>query len=616
MKDLLDELDVIAHLASCDCEESRPSVELLKNICLLQFLMGLNERYGNIQSNVLAKRPVITVNDAYAIVTQEESQRTLGVTDTLKDPLTMLAGKGYEYKPKRIGLICDHCGYKGQLKENCYKIVGYPPDFKSKKKEQNSRGKTYVNSATSEEKQVPMLPTQGNFFTEKQYKQLVNLLQKTTTDECSTNTAGIFTLMSNAGVSDQVWIVDSGVTHHVTHCKNSLNNLRKAYHRADGVQLPTGSRTEIKHTRDVVVLGNKTIEGGLYNDKVMGNGRENNGLYLITENFPTAVISFLKEHGETTLWHLRLGHASTKAMQHISELKNKKQTGRENNCEEQSFPFEKDADSDCTEDLFASQPPVVEETKHQPQAPIITTPPQNIQVPANANGTIEVETNDMDLVTDHAECSDNHETSDNLDSATVHAESDMHHEIPADASANENPFPIILEPEVETSIEEAGSEDVHSHPPSIEGQPRKSNRQEKGRPPVWLKDYITKAKTHINTAHSISNVLSYDHISPTYQSFLNVFSVLTEPQSFKEAAHDPRWIQAMDQEIRALEENHTWEVVDLPEGKKPIGSKWMFRIKYKSYGEIDKFKARLVDKGYTQQEGLDIMRLFHQLPKW
>lgn len=65
----------------------------------------------------------------------------------------------------------------------------------------------------------------------------------------------------------------------------------------------------------------------------MGNGRENNGLYLITENFPTAVISFLKEHGETTLWHLRLGHASTKAMQHISELKNKKQTGRENNCE-------------------------------------------------------------------------------------------------------------------------------------------------------------------------------------------------------------------------------------------------------------------------------------------
>ncbi|XP_019235589.1 PREDICTED: uncharacterized protein LOC109215923 [Nicotiana attenuata] len=711
--------------------------------------MGLNESYGNIRSNVLAKRHVIIVNEAYAIVTQEESQRTLGVTDTLKDPLTMLAGKGYEFKPKRIGLICDHCGYKGHLKENCYKIVGYPPDFKSKKKGQNSRGKTYVNSATSEEKHVPMIPTQGNFFTEEQYKQLVNLLQKTTTDECCTNTAGIFTLMSNAGVSDQDWIVNSGATHHVTHCKNALNNLRKADHRADGVQLPTGSRAEITHTGDAVVLGNKTIEGvlyvpdfkfnilsvskltrklccsvgfypdfcifqGLYNGKVMGIGRENNGLYLIRENLSIAAISFLKEHGETTLRRLRLGHASTKAMQHISELKNKIQTGRGNNCEtqfeatvkivrsdngteffnsqcntlfdslgiihqsscpytpqqngmverkhrhilevaralkfqssipkrfwgdclelrrlfsldtqkgyrlydlenrsifvsrdvvfkEQSFPFEKDVDSDCTEGLFASQPPVVEETRHQPQAPMITTPPQSIQVPVNANGTIEVETADMDLVTDHAECSDNHEASDNLDPAIVHVESDMHHEIPADDAANENLFPIILEPEVETSIEEAGSEDVHSQSPSIEGQTRKSNRQGKGRPPVWLKDYITKAKTHTNTI-----------LSPAYQSFLNVFSVLTEPQSFKEAAHDPRWIEAIDQEIRALEENHTWERGYLPKGKKHIGSKWVFKIKYKSSGEIDKFKARLVAKGYTQQEGLDYHETFSPVSK-
>ncbi|XP_016473358.2 uncharacterized protein LOC107795270 [Nicotiana tabacum] len=367
MKDLWDELDVITPLASCDCEESRPSVELLKNIRLLQFLMGLNESYSNIQSNVLAKKPVITVNEAYAIVTQEESQRTLGVTDTLKDPLTMLAGKGHEFKPKRPGLICDYCGYKGHLKENCYKIVGYPPDFKSKKKGQNSGSGTYVNNATSEEKHVLMLPTQRNFFTGDQYKQLVNLLQKTTTNECSTNTASIITLMTNAIASDHVWIVDSGATHHVTHCKNALNNLRKADHKADGVQLPTGSRAEITHTRDAVVLGNKTIEGvlyvldfkfnllsvskltrqlccsvgfyldfcifqGLYNGKVMGIGRENNGLYLIKENLPTTTISLLKEHGKTTLY-LRLGHTSTKSMQHISELKNKIQAGEQDNCE-------------------------------------------------------------------------------------------------------------------------------------------------------------------------------------------------------------------------------------------------------------------------------------------
>lgn len=58
--------------------------------------------------------------------------------------------------------------------------------------------------------------------------------------------------------------MDSGATYHVTHCKDALHNLRKADHKADGVQLPTSSRAEITHTGDAVVLGNKTIEGVLY----------------------------------------------------------------------------------------------------------------------------------------------------------------------------------------------------------------------------------------------------------------------------------------------------------------------------------------------------------------
>nr|XP_009759784.1 PREDICTED: uncharacterized protein LOC104212263 [Nicotiana sylvestris] len=63
------------------------------------------------------------------------------------------------------------------------------------------------------------------------------------------------------------------------------------------------------------------------------------------------------------------------------------------------------------------------------------------------------------------------------------------------------------------------------------------------------------------------------------ESYLSVFSVLNEPQSFKKAAYDPRWIEVMNQEIKALEENHIWEVVDLPEGKKPIGSKVIYMRK-------------------------------------
>ena len=52
-------------------------------------------------------------------------------------------------------------------------------------------------------------------------------------------------------------------------------------------------------------------------------------------------------------------------------------------------------------------------------------------------------------------------------------------------------------------------------------------------------------------------------------------------------------------------QNHTWELVDLPPGTKPLGYKWIFKKKMKADGSIDKYKARLVVKGYRQKEGLD-----------
>ena len=52
-------------------------------------------------------------------------------------------------------------------------------------------------------------------------------------------------------------------------------------------------------------------------------------------------------------------------------------------------------------------------------------------------------------------------------------------------------------------------------------------------------------------------------------------------------------------------QNHTWELVDLPPGSKPLQSKWIFKRKMKPDGSIEKYKAKLVIKGYRQREGLD-----------
>lgn len=61
----------------------------------------------------------------------------------------------------------------------------------------------------------------------------------------------------------------------------------------------------------------------------------------------------------------------------------------------------------------------------------------------------------------------------------------------------------------------------------------------------------------------------------------------------------------MEEEMRALKRNKTWKLVDLPKGKKLVGCRWMFTVKYKSGGSMKRYKTRLVMKGYTQSYGID-----------
>ncbi|GJZ33407.1 RNA-directed DNA polymerase, eukaryota, reverse transcriptase zinc-binding domain protein [Tanacetum coccineum] len=68
-------------------------------------------------------------------------------------------------------------------------------------------------------------------------------------------------------------------------------------------------------------------------------------------------------------------------------------------------------------------------------------------------------------------------------------------------------------------------------------------------------------------------------------------------------------------EIYALLRNGTWEIVKLPKGRKPIGSKWIYKIKFNSSGEIDRYKARLVAQGFRQKEGIDYEETFSHVVK-
>nr|GEX10483.1 hypothetical protein [Tanacetum cinerariifolium] len=80
---------------------------------------------------------------------------------------------------------------------------------------------------------------------------------------------------------------------------------------------------------------------------------------------------------------------------------------------------------------------------------------------------------------------------------------------------------------------------------------------------------------------------SYD-----FQDFVTTLLAQKDPVNFKEAVLDPEWCAAMDLELKALDDNSTWELTTLPVGKKAIGSHWLFKTKLKAGGTEERNKTR------------------------
>ena len=87
------------------------------------------------------------------------------------------------------------------------------------------------------------------------------------------------------------------------------------------------------------------------------------------------------------------------------------------------------------------------------------------------------------------------------------------------------------------------------------------------------------------------------------------------PVSHREALQEPEWSAAMADEFAALTRTGTWTLVPCPPGVNIVGSKWIFKTKHCPDGSIDKHKARLVARGFTQQHGIDYGDTFSPVVK-
>ncbi|XP_070049461.1 uncharacterized protein [Nicotiana tomentosiformis] len=194
LKSLWNEYDALAPTPN-----SKEYVKHLQQQRLLQFLNGLNDSYGQARRQILLKSEEPSIDQAYAMVIEDESQHaySFGSVNDKTDPIAMQIGKNQNYR--------------GHTKENCYKIIGYPEDFKGNKKfntanntrnqygrgNGNHRGQfgcgtqqpfNAANNAsasaqgTSGSDLQSTLAGKGPYFTEEQYMQILGLLNKETGD--------------------------------------------------------------------------------------------------------------------------------------------------------------------------------------------------------------------------------------------------------------------------------------------------------------------------------------------------------------------------------------------------------------------------------------------------
>ena len=136
--------------------------------------------------------------------------------------------------------------------------------------------------------------------------------------------------------------------------------------------------------------------------------------------------------------------------------------------------------------------------------------------------------------------------------------------------------------ETEEPIQEEGQPQENTQPTL-----RRSQRQVSM--PKYLEDYVLLAEEESEYLLSVIN---------------------EEPWDYAEAKETQEWREACEDEIASIEKNKTWDLVELPQGAKPIGLKWVFKLKKNAEGNINKYKARLVAKGYVQRHGIDFDEVF------
>ena len=167
--------------------------------------------------------------------------------------------------------------------------------------------------------------------------------------------------------------------------------------------------------------------------------------------------------------------------------------------------------------------------------------------------------------------------------------------------------PVVTPP---MTMMSENSEPVRQEP----NEPFVEHEREQQQPPPEAEPQVEEQNAQENVAPRRSTRARKSAISTDYKVY-NTEKVHMEgdPTSYEEATRSPdssKWVEAMEDEMRSMSTNNVWDLENIPKGVKTVGCKWVYKIKYDSNGNVEKYKARLVANGFTQREGIDYNETF------
>ncbi|KAF7842421.1 uncharacterized protein G2W53_004719 [Senna tora] len=246
---------------------------------LLQFLMGLHQRFKTIRTQILNFDPLPTINKAFAMVSQDEVQ--MDVKDMF-NPLEVAAAgfkkdemgsRRFKNKEDKKDKVCSHCQMKGHTKEECFKIVGYPEWYNDLK---NQRKKSSVKKVVATAAESPLDDETEN---SKDWTSIISQIvrqeiSKAREEKANVAYLGEFTgnISSNPDFRND-WIIDTGASSHMCSQENLMHNI-KLLDKVIHIHLPNGTNIQVQKIDSCFIQDRRT-------KTTLAEGRVNGNIYWL-----------------------------------------------------------------------------------------------------------------------------------------------------------------------------------------------------------------------------------------------------------------------------------------------------------------------------------------------